>query len=466
MRFHPEERVGSAARILVVEDDREMCRFLSEILTEEGYEVVVAYDGSSALEQYKQTTFDVTITDLMMPRMKGTELVRCLREIDSDALVLLITAFGSIESAVDAMRAGAFNYLTKPFRTDEFLLNISRALEHGSLRKELDRLRREVQDQYGLGNMVGRSASMRRVFEMIAHIKDLPANVLIVGESGTGKELVARAIHYSSARSREPFIPINCAAIPETLLESELFGYLRGAFTDAKKDRKGLFQEAHKGTLFLDEISLLAVNLQAKLLRVIEDKEVRRLGSSQGEKVDVRILSASNLDLEQLCEEGRFRKDLYYRLNVIQIDLPSLRERAEDIPLLVDHFIRKFSVEIEKKPGGIDEQALAALVSYDWPGNVRELEHTIERAVLLSKSDKIGPSDLPLQVLAKGRKEISLAAALSRRYTLQDLEREYIQRVLETTGGNKTEAARILGVDRTTLYRKLYPFFPPSNAKR
>ena len=466
MKRHPEEHGAASARILIVEDDREMCRFLSDLLTEEGYEVALAYDGPSALDQYKQGSFDVTVTDLMMPHMKGTELIGQLRELDPDALILLITAFGSIESAVEATRAGAFNYLTKPFRTDEFLLNISRASEQRNLRNELTRLRRAVQDRHGLNNIVGQSGLMRGLFEMITHIRDLPANVLIVGESGTGKELVARAIHYTGARLREPFIAVNCAAIPETLLESELFGYVRGAFTDAKRDRKGLFQEAHKGTLFLDEISLLPLNLQAKLLRVIEDKEVRPLGSSRGEKVDARILSASNLDLEQLCEEGRFRKDLFYRLNVIRIDLPSLRDRAEDIPLLVDHFIEKFSHDGQQKPAGIDQETLAALMSYDWPGNVRELEHTIERAVLLSKGARIGVTDLPPRLVAKGRKEVSLAAALSRQYTLQELEREYIQRVLETTGGNKTEAARILGVDRTTLYRKLHPLPPPSSTKR
>src|SRR3989338_5848388 len=313
MNIDSGERRDHHPRILLVEDDREMCRFLSELLTEEGYEVEVVYDGPSALERYKQTGFDITITDLMMPRMKGDELVRHLREIDPDALILLITAFGSIESAVETMRMGAFDYLTKPFRTDEILLSVGRALEQRGMRRELQRLRKEVQDRYGFKNIVGKSDSMHRVFEMITHIVDVPANVLIIGESGTGKELVARAIHYNSPRNHNPFIPLNCAAIPETLLESELFGYLRGAFTDAKKDRKGLFQEARGGSLFLDEISEIPVNLQAKLLRVIEDKEVRPLGASRGEKVDARILAASSRDLGQLVGEGKFRQDLFYR---------------------------------------------------------------------------------------------------------------------------------------------------------
>ena len=443
------------ARILIVEDDHEMSRFLSELLTEEGYNVEIVYDGPSAVEKYRHEAFDLTITDLMMPRMKGTELVGHLREIDPDALILLITAFGSIESAVETMRMGAFDYLTKPFRTDEILLSVSRALEQSGMRRELQRLRKEVQDRYGFKNIVGKSDSMHRVFEMITHIVDVPANVLIIGESGTGKELVARAIHYNSPRNHNPFIPLNCAAIPETLLESELFGYLRGAFTDAKKDRKGLFQEARGGSLFLDEISEIPVNLQAKLLRVIEDKEVRPLGASRGEKVDARILAASNRDLDQLVGEGRFRQDLFYRLNVIRIELPPLRERSEDIPILVEHFIQKFSGKTKRRVQGLTGEALAAVLNYSWPGNIRELEHTIERAVLLGKGELVDTGDLPAQLLADGRKGVPFAEALSKGYTLKDLELEYVKKVLESTKGNKTEAAQILGVDRTTLYRKL-----------
>lgn len=455
MNINPSEHRDHHARILIVEDDREMSRFLSELLTEEGYEVEVVCDGPSAVERYRQKGFDLTITDLMMPRMKGTELVRHLREIDAEALILLITAFGSIENAVESMRAGAFDYLTKPFGTDEILLSIGRALEQRGLRIELQRLRREIQGRYGFENILGKSDPMRRIFEIVMHISDAPANVLITGESGTGKELIARAIHYHSGRSRGPFIPINCAAIPENLLESELFGYLQGSFTDARKDRKGLFQEASGGSLFLDEISEIPVNLQAKLLRVIEDKEVRPLGASRGEKVDVRILAASNRDLDQLVGEGRFRQDLFYRLNVVRIQLPPLRERSEDIPILAEHFIQKFSGKTKRRVQGLTEEALAAILNYHWPGNVRELEHTIERAVLLGKSELISATDLPPQLLAKDRNEVSLAEALSKGYSLKNLERDYIKKVMESTKGNKTEAASILGVDRTTLYRKL-----------
>ena len=443
----------SPAKILIVDDDREMCQLLVDLLGEEGYIVETVHDGRSAVEKYRTDSFDLTITDLMMPRMKGTELVRQLREIDVHALVLLITAFGTIESAVDAMHAGAFHYVTKPFRTDEILLQVKRALEQRSLQGEVERLRKEVQGRYRFENIIGKSAKMREIFEIIAHISDLPANVLILGESGTGKELIARAIHRHSARSERPFVPLNCAAIPETLLESELFGHVRGAFTDARKDRRGLFQEANGGVLFLDEISEIPLNLQAKLLRIIEDKEVRPLGANQSEKVDARLVSACNRDLEQLVQEGRFRQDLYYRLNVIRIALPPLRQRPEDIPMLVDHFMRKFADQANRKIEGIEQDALAALMNYRWPGNVRELEHTIERAALLGKGSNLSLRDLPLPLLEHDDDAVTEAAAKS--YTLRDLERQYIMRVMETTNGNKTEAARILGVDRTTLYRKL-----------
>ena len=450
-----KQQTLNPAKILIVDDDREMCQFLADLLSEEGYQVETVHDGPSAVERYRAESFDLTITDLMMPRMRGTELVRQLREIDAHALVLLITAFGSIESAVEAMHAGAFHYVTKPFRTDEILLQVNRALEQRNLQSEVQRLRQQVHSHYGFENIIGQSARMRQIFELVTRVSDLAVNVLILGESGTGKEMIARAIHQNSARAEKSFIPINCAAIPETLLESELFGYVRGAFTDAHKDRRGLFQAAKGGVLFLDEISEIPLSLQAKLLRVIEDKEVRPLGANQGEKVDVRLVSACNRDLERLVQEGRFRQDLYYRLNVIRIDLPPLRERAEDIPILVEHFMRKFSNQSRRQLDGVEPEALAALTRYPWPGNVRELEHTIERAVLLGKQALIGLEDLPSSLAARNNEVFPVAEAVVKSYTLRDLERDYIMRVMETTNGNKTEAARILGVDRTTLYRKL-----------
>ena len=455
MSYPEPTRSNLKGHILIVEDDREMARFLTELLREERYEVEVAHDGSSALERHKRGKFDLTITDLMIPGMKGTELVARLKALDPDHPVLLITAFGTIESAVEAMHAGALNYITKPFRSEEILLHVRRALEQRSLRKELERLRTEVRGRYQFSNLIGRSETMERIFDAVAQVSDLPANILITGESGTGKELIARAIHFNSARARGPFLPLNCAAVPGALLESELFGYVRGAFTDAKKDRRGLFQEASGGTLFLDEIGEIAVNLQAKLLRAIEEKEVRPLGANKNEKVDARLISATNRDLEQRVREGSFRQDLYYRLNVIRIELPPLRERTEDIPTLVEHFIQKFADQARRKLSGIDTDALEALMSHRWPGNVRELEHTIERAVLMGKNATIGVDDLPQAMFIASHNDPPLERAVAKGYTLYELEREYIQRVMETTKGNKTEAARILGVDRTTLYRKL-----------
>ena len=453
----PDSKLHAAmrGRILIVDDDRQMCQLLIDVLAEEGYLVEAVHDGRAALEKFRANGCDLMITDLMMPRMRGTELVKEVKGVDPDAVILLITAFGSIESAVEAMKAGAFHYVTKPFRTDEMILHVSRGLQQRRLCEEVQRLRSEILERNSFENIIGKSEKMREVFSIVRQTSDLAANVLILGESGTGKEMVARAIHHHGWRAQGPFIPLNCAAVPETLLESELFGYLRGTFTDARKDRRGLFQEASGGILFLDEISEIPINLQAKLLRVIEDKEVRPLGANQSEKVDTRIVSACNVDLEQLIEQGRFRQDLYYRLNVIRIELPPLRERSEDIPLLAEHFLRKFAPQAKREIDSIDQEALAALVNYRWPGNVRELEHTIERAVLLGKERSIGLKDLPLQSQANNGTSVPLAAAVANGYTLRDLEREYILRVIESTYGNKAEAARILGVDRTTLYRKL-----------
>jgi len=455
MSAEPLDTNTSRGRILVVDDDREMCRFLAVMLGEEGYAVDAVQDGKAAIDLYAQKPFDLVISDLKMPKMTGTELLGRLREIDAECAVLLLTAFGSIESAVDAMRAGAFHYITKPFHTDEMLIQVERAMERRELRGELKRLRSEVQARDRLQNIIGQSAVMRKIFDTVAQVSDLSANVLISGESGTGKELIARALHFYGSRATGPFVAVNCAAIPEALIESELFGYVRGAFTDARKDRPGLFQEASGGTLFLDEIGEIRLNLQAKLLRVLEDKEVRRLGANQSEKVDTRVVSASNRSLDEMVRQGTFRQDLYYRLNVIRIELPPLRERSDDIALLVDHFIRKFSDGARRKVTGVHADALTALKNYAWPGNIRELEHVVERAVLLGKDATIGIDDLPPDLAASGANATVLDAAMDKQISLRDLEREYIIKVLNKTQGNKSDAARILGVDRTTLYRKL-----------
>jgi DNA-binding NtrC family response regulator len=446
---------GNPARILVVDDDRAMCQLLFDLLREDGYVVDVAYDGERAIEKHRAARYDLTITDLMMPRMKGIELVRRLREFQNNAAVLLITAFGTIESAVEAMQAGAFHYVTKPFHNQEILIQVKRALEQQTLQRELQRLRSEVQARDRFQKIVGQSEAIDKLLETVAQVSDLAANLLIEGESGTGKEIVARAIHSNSARCNGPFVPVNCAAIPENLLESELFGYVRGAFTDARKDRRGLFQEASGGILFLDEISEIPLTLQAKLLRVLEDKEVRPLGANHSEKVDTRVISASNQDLAELVRAGKFRQDLYYRLNVIRIALPPLRQRRDDIPLLVNHFIQKFSESTTRKVEGMDPDAMTVLKTYEWPGNIRELEHAVQHAVLLGKNAVISAADLPGHLVARGDGRVTVGQALARQLTLHELEREYIDQILEATRGNKTEAARILGVDRTTLYRKL-----------
>src|SRR5690348_12212499 len=354
-----QQPLAKPGRILIVDDDRAMCQLLLDLLREEGYEADIAYDGETALQKSRQFHFDLTITDLMMPKMRGVELVQRLREIDNGALVLLITAFGTIESAVEAMRAGAFHYVTKPFHNEEILIQVKRALEQKRLEQELQRLRTEVRAHNRFQNIIGQSVAMQKILETVAQVSDLPANILIEGESGTGKELIARAIHANSSRASGPFIAVNCAAIPETLLESELFGYVRGAFTDARRDRAGLFREAAGGMIFLDEISELPLTLQSKLLRVLEDKEVRPLGSNQSEKIDARVLSASNRNLDELVRAGKFRQDLYYRLNVIRVSLPALRHRSDDIPLLVKHFIDKFAPSVGRAVEGIREDALA-----------------------------------------------------------------------------------------------------------
>ncbi|HET8721539.1 MAG TPA: sigma-54 dependent transcriptional regulator, partial [Nitrospira sp.] len=369
--------------------------------------------------------------------------------------VILMTAFGSVETAVEAMKHGASDYLAKPVKKDELIRVVERVMREAALRREVSRLRKEVRKEYSFHHILGKSKSMRAVFELITRIADSPTNVLITGESGTGKELVAKAIHYNSDRKEAPFIPVNCAAIPEQLLESELFGHMRGSFTDAKADKHGLFEEAQKGTLFLDEISELPITLQAKLLRAIQEKEIRRIGATKPVSVDVRIIAATNLNLAEEVRAKRFREDLYYRLNVIEMKLPPLRDRREDIPLLVEGFLDKCGKTRNKDVKGVTESALAMLMDYSWPGNVRELENVIERAVTLSRGDKITPDDLPPAVQgARGDRRV-LEEAAEKTLPLEEIEKEYIKKILEKTGGNKYQAAQVLGIDRKTLYRKL-----------
>jgi DNA-binding NtrC family response regulator len=421
--------------------------------------VDVAAGGRAGVERVRGGGIDLVVTDVKMPDMDGLDMLAEIRAAESPISpsphVIVVTAFGSIETAKRALKLGAHDYITKPFEIDDLIVAVEKALDERTLRREVARLRKEVARPYRFENIIGKSPAMQDVFALIRRLSASAVNVLITGESGTGKELVARALHYNSPRAKKPFVPVNCAAIPDTLLESELFGYKRGAFTDARSDRTGMFLEADGGTIFLDEIGDLTPPLQAKLLRVLQEKEVRPLGAARSEKVDVRVLSATNRDLVQRMGEGAFREDLFYRLNVIEVVLPPLRDRAEDVLPLSDHFLVEACKRTGKRIGGaFSQSAMKIMLAYPWPGNVRELENVVERAVALAEGDSINPEDLPPQVRERRSTDV-LAAALARGLTLAELEREYINRVLQAEGGNKTRAAQRLGLDRKTLYRKL-----------
>ncbi len=441
-------------RILVVDDDPEMCRLLSEVLREEGFSVHTTAESLEASKILAKEEFDVLITDLKMKGLKGLDLLEEAKKVAPLTPVIIITAFGTIQSAIQAMKMGAYDYVTKPFQMEEIVVTVKKALENRLLKKEVVRLKKEMESRYHFHQLIGKNPAMQRIYDLIERIGDSSNNVLITGESGTGKELVAKAIHYSGARKEGPFTAVNCAAIPETLLESELFGYKRGAFTDAKTDKKGLISGATGGTLFLDEITEMSPLLQAKLLRVIEEKEVRPLGDTNAHPVDVRIISSSNRDMKDHIRQGRFREDLYYRLKVIDIELPPLRERREDIPLLVQHFMNRFGKEPKKNISGVSEDCLKILINYSWPGNVRELENIIQRAMTLCQREVILPEDLPASLLQEADANL-VEKGLRQNYTLDQLEKEYIRKVLIEVGGNKSRAAEKLGLDRKTLYRKL-----------
>jgi DNA-binding NtrC family response regulator len=441
--------------VLVVDDDADMRELVHDMLKDRGHQVTTAGSGQEALKVLGEQDFAVVLTDLRMKGMQGLELLTEIRRGNADIGVILMTAFGSVETAVEAMKHGASDYLTKPVKKDELVRVVERVIRETSLRREVGRLRREIHKEYSFHQILGKSKPIQAVFDLIRRVADSPTNVLITGESGTGKELVAKAIHYNSDRKEGPFVPVNCAAIPEPLLESELFGHMRGAFTDAKMDKRGLFEEAQRGTLFLDEISELPLILQAKILRAIQEKEIRRVGANKPIAVDVRIIAATNLNLSEEVKAKRFRDDLYYRLNVIELKLPPLRERREDIPLLVDAFLKKCGASRGKEVKGVSESALAMLMDYAWPGNVRELENIVERAVTLTRGDKIVPEDLPSTVQGSRGDRRVLDEAAERTLPLEAVEKEYILKILEKMGGNKYQAAHALGIDRKTLYRKL-----------
>ena len=441
--------------ILVVDDEPEMRQLLQDTLEEDHYRVVVASDGHEALTRMESEKFQVVVTDLRMKGMDGLGLLEQVIQKYPESNVIMMTGFGTVESAVDAMKHGAFDYLTKPVKTDELLVTVQKALREALLRQEVQQLRQVVNREFAFGQILGKSKPMREIFDLIRRVADSQTNILITGESGTGKELVAKALHFNSQRKLKPFVPVNCAAIPELLLESELFGHGRGAFTDAKSDKHGLFEEAHDGTLFLDEVSELPMMLQAKLLRAVQEREIRRVGATKSTSVNVRLIAATNVLLAEEVKAKRFREDLYYRLNVIEIRLPPLRDRKEDIPLLAHGLLQKSLTAQQKHVEGIADSALARLIDYPWPGNVRELENIMERAATLTQGQKVSLEDLPLNIQNIQGEGQFIEDAVEQTLPLVQVEQSYIRRVLEKLGGNKYQTAQVLGIDRKTLYRKL-----------
>jgi len=439
--------------ILIVDDEKDICRALNIILSKEGYVVTEAYNGEQAVELIGKQAFDLIMTDIKMEKLDGFGVLREAQRISAETSVIMMTAFASVGSAVEAMRAGAVDYITKPFINDDIRLTVKRIIESRNLQLENRILRQELsQRRISFKNIIGTSDAMQKVYSVMEKVIPSKANILITGESGTGKSLVAQAIHESGPRKDKPFISINCGAIPETLLESELFGHKKGAFTSAIEDKKGLITLAHEGSLFLDEIGELPPALQVKLLHVIQMKELTPVGDTRVVSVDVRIMAATNADLQQRVKENRFREDLFYRLNVIEIRIPPLRERRDDIPLLIKHCIGEFAQDSGKNIKDIDYEAMQAMMAYDWPGNIRELRNTLERAVVLAEGEVISLHDLPDKLRTV---DVEGVAASSLRQALDDYERDYIKRCLSDTKGNKEAAAERLGIDLATLYRKL-----------
>jgi len=447
--------------ILVVDDEKSMCDFLEIMLNKEGYEVTSTTSGEQALELLDNNLYSMVLTDVKMPGVDGFEVLRKTKEVSPDTVVIMITAYGSPEGAVTAIKEGAYDYITKPFRVEEVKLTIKKSLERSTLIKENIRLRQAVEDRYKFWNLIGKSPKMQRVYELVEKVSQTKANVLITGESGTGKELVAKAVHFNSARKDRSFVTLNCGAIPENLLESELFGHMKGSFTGAIANKRGLLEMAEGGTLFMDEIGELPLPLQVKLLRVIQEREFKRVGGIEDIKVDVRIISASNQDLQQKVAHGSFREDLFYRLNVIQIKIPPLRERKEDIPLLVNHFVRKYSTETGKEIEGISPEALELLLGYNFAGNVRELENMIERSITLETTPLIADrhirSYLNERMISKGippTLEIP-EEGMDLNKVVEDLEKAFILKALEQTDGVKKRAAEILGMNFRAMRYKL-----------
>jgi len=439
--------------VLVVDDEPAALEAFEAILDGQ-FEVLTARSGKEALDKIVKEPINLIFLDIKMPDMDGMQVLRKIKEYDGSLSVIMATAVDSTHTAVEAMRLGACDYITKPFDVEEIIAVARKAIAQERLAKEVIYLRSQ-REEIGFENIVGKSKKMKEIYGIIEKVVENDATVFISGESGTGKELVARAIHFNGSRKQKPFIPINCASIPENLLESELFGHERGAFTDATNQKLGMFELADEGTLFLDEISGLKLDVQGNLLRALEEKEIRRLGGTKIIRVDVRIISATNIDLKQAVKEGKFREDLYYRLNVVPIYLPALRERKEDITSLVEYFLQKYNQVFRKKIEGLTKEALEYLINYDWPGNVRELKNVIERLVALKDDGIIMPKDLPFDIFIKSSLTRGLPAEGGLKEASRDFQKQYIEAVLERVNGNQVKAAKILGVHRNALFNKM-----------
>ena len=443
-------------KILIVDDEQMMCEMLEDDLKRHGFHPTWYISAEKAFDALKKGSFDVILTDLKLPGMDGIELCERIVANRPNIPVIVITAFGSMETAIAAIRAGAYDFVTKPIDTEFLVLALDRAVKHRSLQEKVKLLGEALKKSHRFDELIGESPPMRKVIGLIARIADTETSILITGETGTGKELVAQALHKQSRRHEGSFVAVNCAALPDALLESELFGHKRGAFTDAKTERKGLFLQADGGTLFFDEIGDFPLALQPKLLRSLEERRIRPIGGDSEVAFDVRIIAATNRDIESAVEDGKFREDLFYRINVIQTHLPPLRERGTDILLLAQHFVEQFSTRSDKKIKGISSKAALKLLNYPWPGNVRELRNTIERAVALTMYEKISVEDLPEKVQDYRNSSIYIGSDNPvELVSIHEVERHYILHVLKTVGGNRTQAARVLDMDRKTLYRKL-----------
>ncbi len=454
-------------RILIIDDEEDMLENCSRILGRLGYEPLLELDPQKGVARFEQEQPIITLTDLRMPGMDGLEVLRAIRRLDPEALVILFTAFATVETAVEAVKEGAFDYIAKPFSGDQLRLVIERALTQRRLLEENRRLREQLTETYRFENIVGRSRAMLQVFDIIKKVAASEANILIFGESGTGKELIARCIHVNSARGARAFVPVDCASLPEHLLESELFGHEKGAFTGALTTRRGLFEEAHGGTVFLDEVGDIPLPLQAKLLRVLQERQVRRVGGNRFIEVDVRVISATHRNLTAMVKGGKFREDLYYRLNVISLPLPPLRDRAGDIPLLAYHFLRRYAAQSGKELKGIASETLELLEAYPWPGNVRELQNVMERAVVLAEGEMVSPAELPATLrLPQKAPTAAVADHLSlkeaKRHWVEAFEREYLITLLKKHQGNISQAAKTAGVDRKTIHRLIKRYQIPT----